>query len=36
MLSETCFLETAMSKTIVIDPVTRLEGHGKITLHLDA
>jgi len=25
-----------MSKTIVIDPVTRLEGHGKITLHLDA
>lgn len=25
-----------MSRTIVIDPVTRLEGHGKITLQLDA
>jgi NAD-reducing hydrogenase large subunit len=24
-----------MSRTIVIDPVTRLEGHGKITLQLD-
>jgi NAD-reducing hydrogenase large subunit len=24
-----------MSKTIVIDPVTRLEGHGKISIHLD-
>ena len=24
-----------MSRTIVIDPVTRLEGHGKITLRLD-
>ncbi|MFM7583073.1 MAG: Ni/Fe hydrogenase subunit alpha, partial [Caldilinea sp.] len=24
-----------MSKTIVIDPVTRIEGHAKITLHLD-
>lgn len=25
-----------MSQTIVIDPVTRLEGHGKITIQLDA
>ncbi|PYX21140.1 MAG: Ni/Fe hydrogenase subunit alpha [Acidobacteria bacterium] len=25
-----------MSKSIVIDPVTRIEGHGKITLQLDA
>lgn len=25
-----------MTKTITIDPVTRLEGHGKITLELDA
>ncbi len=25
-----------MSKTITIDPVTRLEGHGKITIQLDA
>lgn len=25
-----------MSQTITIDPVTRLEGHGKITIHLDA
>ena len=24
-----------MSKTIMIDPVTRIEGHAKITLHLD-
>ena len=24
-----------MRKTIVIDPVTRIEGHSKITLHLD-
>lgn len=24
-----------MSKTIVVDPVTRIEGHAKITLHLD-
>jgi NAD-reducing hydrogenase large subunit len=24
-----------MSQTIVIDPVTRIEGHAKITLHLD-
>ena len=24
-----------MSQTITIDPVTRLEGHGKITIHLD-
>lgn len=24
-----------MSQTIIIDPVTRLEGHGKITIHLD-
>ena len=24
-----------MSKRIVIDPVTRIEGHSKITLHLD-
>jgi NAD-reducing hydrogenase large subunit len=24
-----------MSQTIAIDPVTRLEGHGKITIHLD-
>src|SRR3954470_11006652 len=24
-----------MSKEIVIDPVTRIEGHGKITIHLD-
>jgi NAD-reducing hydrogenase large subunit len=24
-----------MSKTITIDPVTRVEGHGKITMHLD-
>ena len=22
-------------KTIVIDPVTRIEGHSKITIHLD-
>ncbi len=29
--------ETATTrKTITIDPVTRIEGHGKITLHLDA
>ncbi|PYX48094.1 MAG: Ni/Fe hydrogenase subunit alpha [Acidobacteria bacterium] len=25
-----------MSKSIVIDPITRIEGHGKITLQLDA
>ncbi|MFM7676189.1 MAG: Ni/Fe hydrogenase subunit alpha, partial [Synechococcus sp.] len=25
-----------MSRTITIDPVTRIEGHAKITLHLDA
>ncbi len=24
-----------MSKTLVIDPVTRIEGHGKVTLQLD-
>ena len=24
-----------MSQTITIDPVTRLEGHGKITIYLD-
>lgn len=24
-----------MSKTIVIDPVTKIEGHGKVTIHLD-
>ena len=24
-----------MSQTIVIDPVTRIEGHSKITIHLD-
>ena len=24
-----------MSQTITIDPVTRLEGHGKITIHLN-
>ena len=24
-----------MSQTILIDPVTRLEGHGKITIQLD-
>ncbi len=24
-----------MSKTIIIDPVTRIEGHSKITIHLD-
>ena len=24
-----------MSKKIVIDPVTRVEGHGKVTIHLD-
>ena len=24
-----------MSRTVVIDPVTRIEGHAKITLHLD-
>lgn len=24
-----------MSRTLTIDPVTRIEGHGKITLHLD-
>src|SRR5215469_14415911 len=24
-----------MSKKIVIDPVTRIEGHSKITIHLD-
>ena len=29
-------METAVSKSIVIDPVTRIEGHGKITLHLNA
>jgi len=29
-------VETAVSKSIVIDPVTRIEGHGKITLHLNA
>lgn len=26
----------AMTRTVVIDPVTRIEGHAKITLHLDA
>ena len=25
-----------MTQTITIDPVTRLEGHGKITIHLDS
>ena len=24
-----------MSKKIVIEPVTRVEGHGKVTVHLD-
>lgn len=24
-----------MSETIVIDPITRVEGHGKVTIHLD-
>jgi NAD-reducing hydrogenase large subunit len=24
-----------MPKTVVIDPVTRIEGHAKITIHLD-
>ena len=24
-----------MTRTVVIDPVTRIEGHAKITLHLD-
>ena len=24
-----------MSKKIVIEPVTRVEGHGKVTIHLD-
>ena len=24
-----------MSKKIVIDPVTRVEGHGKVTIHMD-
>ena len=24
-----------MSQKIVIDPVTRVEGHGKVTIHLD-
>ncbi len=28
-------MENAVSRTIVIDPVTRIEGHGKITLHLN-
>ena len=28
-------MEVNERKTIVIDPVTRIEGHGKITLHLD-
>ncbi len=27
--------ESSNSRTIVIDPVTRIEGHAKITLHLD-
>ncbi len=27
--------EINMSKTIIIDPVTRIEGHSKITIHLD-
>lgn len=29
-------METTERKTIVIDPVTRIEGHSKITLHLNA
>jgi NAD-reducing hydrogenase large subunit len=29
-------VETTERKTIVIDPVTRIEGHSKITLHLNA
>jgi len=29
-------VETTQRKTIVIDPVTRIEGHSKITLHLNA
>ena len=29
-------MQGAVSKSIVIDPVTRIEGHGKITLQLDA
>lgn len=29
-------METTQRKTIVIDPVTRIEGHSKITLHLNA
>ena len=24
-----------MTRTIVIDPVTRIEGHAKVTIHLD-
>ena len=27
--------ELTMTKTIAIDPVTRIEGHAKITIHLD-
>ena len=29
-------MPTAVTNTVVIDPVTRIEGHGKITLHLNA
>ena len=29
-------MQSAVSKSIVIDPITRIEGHGKITLQLDA
>jgi len=29
-------VQSAVSKSIVIDPITRIEGHGKITLQLDA
>jgi NAD-reducing hydrogenase large subunit len=28
-------VEDALPRTILIDPVTRIEGHAKITLHLD-
>ena len=24
-----------MSRKIIIDPVTRVEGHGRVTIHLD-
>lgn len=35
-MTESDTLRAPGTRTVVIDPVTRVEGHGKVTLHLDA